>query len=232
MNICKYIFFECLKNPLIPRIVLYLKRILKRGHNVNIPCYIDANIIKNSGSLTKIFDSNRSLDAKEAFQRLYEYLFVTASGITRTGKQKNMKIEIYENVPFFLTPPDSFQRAAMFGDPGIIQILAPLIKNPNAPDPDGCTTMDWAASSGHLDVIKVLAPFTDNPNAPNSRGWTPIQRAAITGQAEVIKLLAVYTTNPNAKAPDGLTPLQYARMHGYMEVIKVLESFTSCDQAI
>ena len=47
----------------------------------------------------------------------------------------------------------------------IVKILAPLMNNPNAPNDDGETPIDWAAENGHTEIVKILAGFTDNPKA-------------------------------------------------------------------
>ena len=60
----------------------------------------------------------------------------------------------------------------------MVKILAPLTDNPNAPDEDGDTPINWAAYKGHTEMVKILAPLTDNPNAPDEDGDTPINWAA------------------------------------------------------
>ena len=73
--------------------------------------------------------------------------------------------------------------------PEIIKILAPLVENPNAPDPDGMTPIHQAAKDGHLEIIKILAPFTKDPNSPNSEGKRPITYAEEKGNAEIVEFL-------------------------------------------
>ena len=53
--------------------------------------------------------------------------------------------------------------AARNGHTKIVQILAPLKDNPNAPDNRGYTPIHWAAKNGHTEIVKILIPLTDNP---------------------------------------------------------------------
>ena len=47
----------------------------------------------------------------------------------------------------------------------IVQILASLTDNPNAPDKDGLTPIHAAAYNGHTEIVNILAPLAANPNA-------------------------------------------------------------------
>ena len=107
-----------------------------------------------------------------------------------------------------------------------VQIFAPLIDNPNAPDEkeNGRTPIFWALIRGHTKIVKILAPLTNHPNAPDKYGDTPIYVAALHGHTEIVKILAPFTDNPNAPNNHGRTPSAVAR---YTEIQKFLESFNS-----
>ena len=72
--------------------------------------------------------------------------------------------------------------ATNFGHTDIVQILAPLTENPNAPNAFGLTPIQKAAFNGYSEIVLILAPLTKNPNAPNPYGSTPIHKAALKGQ--------------------------------------------------
>ena len=123
--------------------------------------------------------------------------------------------------------------AAREGHLDVIKVLAPLSKNPNAPNSSGWTPIHEAAREGHANVIKVLAPFIDNPNALRPDGETPIYAAAKDGNSEVVKVLAtlsrlrmrfdrIITEDPNAPNPKGMTPIFIAAKTGHTDVVKVL----------
>ena len=123
--------------------------------------------------------------------------------------------------------------AAREGHLDVIKVLAPLSKNPNAPNSSGWTPIHEAAREGHANVIKVLAPFIDNPNALRPDGETPIYAAAKDGNSEVVKVLAtlsrlrmrfdrIIAEDPNAPNPKGMTPIFIAAKTGHTDVVKVL----------
>ena len=112
-------------------------------------------------------------------------------------------------------------------DSKIMEVLAQMTDNPNAPYPhDGWTPIQMAAQRGYSKIIEVLAPLTDNPNAPDPRGWTPIQRAAYNGYSKIIEVLAPMTDNPNAPDPRGWTPIQRAALFGTSKIVEVLAPMT------
>ena len=67
-----------------------------------------------------------------------------------------------------------------------IEIMAPLIKCPNAPGENGRTPIHEAARYGHIEIVKILASLTDNPNVPNKSGQTP---CSFTKNAEIRGIL-------------------------------------------
>ena len=87
-------------------VALYIKKIIKIGHFVDVPCYID----------------------NDALIKATEISFEEAL------KQKNA---------------------------GVLQILAPITRNFNAPKPTGWqeTPVHEASRQGNTDVVKALAPL-------------------------------------------------------------------------
>ena len=72
-----------------------------------------------------------------------------------------------------------------------------MTDNPNAPDENGKTPIDWAAYNGHTEIVKILAPLTDNPNAPNWLGETP---SSVAQNAEIRRILESYNTTKKRKS--------------------------------
>ena len=118
--------------------------------------------------------------------------------------------------------------ACFDGDEGIIQILAPLMPNPNLPDKKGWTPIQLAASCGDYfePIIQILAPLTSNPNARN-RDWNPIYTAAKNSCVEVVQILAPLIDHPNEPDEDGQTPIHAAVSEGALEVVKILAPLTN-----
>ena len=113
-------------------------------------------------------------------------------------------------------------QAAQNGSTKIVEILAPLTDNPNAPDENGRAPIYWAAKSGHTEIVKIMAPLTDNPNSTDKNGQSPIFWAAHNGHTEIVKILAPLTDNPNAPDKYGKTPIYWAAYHGHSEIVKIL----------
>ena len=57
----------------------------------------------------------------------------------------------------------AISRAAIQGKLEIIEILASVVNDPNAPDKDWQTPIFHAERFGHTEIIKFLAPLTKNP---------------------------------------------------------------------
>ena len=123
-------------------------------------------------------------------------------------------------------------------DQGSLQILAPLVKNANAPFPSGSSSFlghfaGWrptqvAASLNWPQILNVLAPLSDNLNDPypdNNVGLTPMFHAASRGHAEIVEVLAPLLSNPNTTNDDSLTPFGIAANKGHLNVVKILTPF-------
>ena len=101
--------------------------------------------------------------------------------------------------------------AAIFGNTEIVEILAPLTDNPNAPNKLGDTPIHVAACNGSLEIVKILAPLTDNPNAPNSSYFLEYKNSR--------------KMQPTDPTKWGVTPIYNARLGNHPEIVKILESF-------
>ena len=50
-------------------------------------------------------------------------------------------------------------RAALLGHAEIVEVIAPLVVDPNRENEDGITPLGAAIKNGHLNVVKILVPF-------------------------------------------------------------------------
>ena len=184
----------------------YIKKVIKIGWKVDVPCYIDSKIVSE---FSNEFSFPQALKEKNA-------------GILQLLAVENIK---HHKVIYCYL-------AASRNQLNLIKVLAPLLEYPNAPlMHDGYTPIHAAASMGHADVIKYLAPLTKNINTQGSwSGRTPIYLAAQNGHLDCIKVLAPLCENPNtpllkAIFPEGKTPIQAAEKNGHDEIKKFLQSF-------
>ena len=122
--------------------------------------------------------------------------------------------------------------AAMKGLNEIVEILAPLYKNPHPLDLNRNTPMHYAAENGHLEVVKTLTTFTNYPDPSSGTDYgsrtvfkvTPMHKAAKMGHVEIVKFLATLCENPNLPDNEGKTPLHLAARNGHTDVVKVIVS--------
>ena len=143
------IAIELTKHTNLEKNVLsYLKKTSKNEQVVNLPCYINEKIVKNSKKLIKKY-------SKTFVNRNYGKLLLNFDD----------------------------------GDEGIIQLLAPLLPNPNAPDKDGMNPILYAVALKNKPLVQILAPLTANPNIRGNNLRTPIAGAAINNQTEMIQIL-------------------------------------------
>ena len=162
------------KNTNLKKNVLsYLKKCSKNERVVNLPCYINEKIVKNSEKLIKKYYGKLLLDMDD-------------------------------------------------GDEGIIQLLAPLLPNSNAPDKDGMNPILYAVALKNKPIVQILAPMTANPNSRGNNLRNPIAGAAMNNQTEMIQILAPLIENPNEpEIEGGLTPFHIAAAKGALEVVKL-----------
>ena len=116
--------------------------------------------------------------------------------------QRNLLKESLVNLPCYTNPAvqDDFRKqifnaaCGMYG-PEIVEIVAPLTNNPNAPNEDGSTPIHLAAWKGYTEIVKILVPLTDNPNAPNNKGITPFYWALHNGHTKIVNVLESFNTS-------------------------------------
>ena len=142
-----------------------------------------------------------------------------------------------------------FRQAFEDKDMGSLQLLVPLLKNPNATFPTGSsrflkkyagyTPVQVATGLQNSQIIKVLAPLSDNLNNPypfvqvdhetslaHDDGFTPIYLAAQMGYAEIVEILAPLVANLNTDCNiHKLNPLGMAIKNGHLNVVKILAPF-------
>ena len=161
---------------------LYLEKVIKNGHVVDVPCFIDANAVEKSNEFT----FERAFEEKEL-----GILQILAS-MENNPKYAGVKHESYFKRHFIGI-------AVIGGHLNIVKILAPITKHPNSYSGEyECTPIHDAAWDGHVDILKFLLSFTNDPNIYN---WellrTPIAMAAWNGHHECVRLLQSFINTGN-----------------------------------
>ena len=210
---------------------LYIKRVIMTGHFVDIPCYIDSDVVEKSTEFTfeealkklmdEWFEKDRSIPNSFLYDKALKEKFPGILQILAPFTENPNKHPQIENG--FLTP---IHIAARHGCTEVIKILAPilLLENANEPDKTGWTPIHYAANNGHREIIEFLTPLTKNPNVPTTfPGYTPIHFASLKGHAEIIKYLIPFTENPNEPNKYGVTPFNLATKNGHDEIVRILE---------
>ena len=162
-------------------IKLYLKRSLWKAKLVDIPCYIDENILKKSSEFIKEFD-NLEFGEGEFIRQIENY----PAGCIQALAAIQMDLE----EGLFWTKDWAIlnNHAATHGNLEIIKIVSPLMDNPNSTcdnnddyqDNDDSSDMSSdddetynsinamytplfaATQKGHLDIVKFLIPLSNN----------------------------------------------------------------------
>ena len=104
-----------------------------------------------------------SLNSQEISEVSDEYLTLIHSGHFSKPWSRS---------PFHVKGPicKAYMKAVSEGNKNVVEILAPLMENPNASGLDGMRPMDKAAMNGHSEIVRILAPLLNNPNAQNTDG--------------------------------------------------------------
>ena len=189
--------------PLEENVYAYIKMIIKIGHFVDVPCYINSKVV---AAFSNEIWFNEAFQGKNA-------------GILQLLAAKYIKTEEFNQMLF---------NAVRHNKIDLLKVLAPLTENLNISSKlEGDTSLiALAASKGHLNIIKFLVPLTKDPNGPDKDGWIPIHYATVWRRLEVIKYLAPLTENPNAQTKQGgVTPIFFAVQQGFLDVIKILAPF-------
>ena len=177
---------------------LYIKKSVKFNyHFMDVPCYIDASVVE---SFSQFIDTSKNDKQIHFLQWNIEHL-----------EKPSIERE--------------YQNSIKQGKAGFLQLLAPIMKNPNPINRSNEIPYSFEDRFGSTDVLYALAPLVEDPNAPDEIGDTPIHCAASKGQLDIIKLLAPLAKNPNCRNWDGKTPIFYAACWGHPDVVKYLASF-------
>ena len=233
-------------------VLSYLKKSWQNERVVNLPCYINERIVKNSKKLLKKYLKpfiNRNFgklfracdNGEEGIIQILAPLMQNPNEPDKHGITPiHMAVELnIEPIVQILAPVSAcanscdklgetpIQHAAKNGYARMIRILAPLIANPNETRNSAeITPFHAAAAQGKLEVVKILVPLINNINVTDEIGWNAMHAAALNGKIEVIKYLALHTEiKLNARGKTGDFPVDLARKNGHHEVVKFLESF-------
>ena len=211
--------------PFEENIKLYMRKVMKKKARIDVPCYVDENSIQKSIDLTMALGIN---EAYEFVSTFYGYYSKTALGITQIFAPKVQnpnRIRLQQTLVY---------DAVSSGNVKLIEILIPLLEDPNAPNQVDVylTPIGLAVIQGKADIVKILAPLSINPNAFFGPGfnWTPIFWATYRGEIEVVKALIPWTENPNAPNLNGKTPLECAVAYGHTEIVELLRPFATLSQ--
>ena len=222
----------------------YIKKIVQIGHFVDVPCFIDYETIKSTmETISRKFSPKWSIE-DAIFQEKFGILQIMAAKeknlnvIDEVGRsliynlaRKNFSYEIFEVESSIKTRLRKRQANDKYMEDAsnVIKVLAPLIKEPNAPNSKGigATPIVIAALLGHLDIIQALIPYVNNANDSGI-----LKRSAIRGgHGEIVKILAplcdnylAVCHNENGSRISG-NLIHYAIASNMLESIKYLAPF-------
>ena len=89
-------------------------------------------------------------------------------------------------------------------------------------EPDGTTSLHWAAHSRHLELTQLLLGAGAVANAGNRYGVRPLSLAAVHGDGPVIAALLDAGANPNTTLMEGESALMTAARSGSVEAVELL----------
>ena len=230
--------------PLEKNILLYIKKAIKIGHIVDVPCYISENLveeleytIKDWTNWTKVFGLNKE------FTHLKDYFLLCMKQVIDYGEKNNLGLlQIFAPMvdnpnpqepvdPIVPLPNEELQLlnaielAACIENGNMIKVLAPLIENPNQ-STFGVTPMHLAVLNANEDALKVLGTFTGNFNVVDGFGANLMHySAAIYGNHDILRFLAPLMENLNSPDDYGRTPLDIAQIYENYEFITILQSY-------
>ena len=204
-------------------ILKYLKQSSKNERVVDIPCHINEEILRSySQDLMELIDSDDD--------QIVEKLFDEIQSGDDDAKQFQILALFMDNYNALNRLTDGGNTyifvAALYENPQIIKILAPLIENINTTNRNGYNAIQMSAREGYTEIVKILVPLTDNPNAPDKDGETPIHWAVLEGHTEIVKILVPFTDNLNVPNEYGETPIYCAAKYGYTKIVKILAPLT------
>ena len=223
-------------------VLKYIKRVIQRGHCVSVPCFINENDLARLAYLPE----TQILNDLETFSDLPEGQILVDLVNSALDEEEYGILQLLAPL---IKNLDALEKefgeetrtpiiwASEVGDKNIVQILAPLMKKPNAPVEVIWTPISIAAFYGHLGIVQFLAPLTKNSNSQDNDGHTPIHvaaqesspihMAAYEGHLEIVRFLASVVSDPNLPANDGCTPIHVAAEEGHVEIVRFLASVVS-----
>lgn len=89
-------------------------------------------------------------------------------------------------------------------------------------DGDGWTSLQWAASRGHVNIARLLLGAGASISSFSRDGWTPLHWAVYKGHIDIVRLLLGSGAPVSPVNKDGFTPLHWAAMYGLADVVNVL----------
>jgi ankyrin repeat protein len=94
--------------------------------------------------------------------------------------------------------------------------------NPNVPEPDGTTALDWAVRQNDSDLADRLIRAGADVKLVNRYGINALSIACLNGNAPMIAKLIAAGADTKAPGQDGETPLMTAARSGNVEAAKIL----------
>ena len=214
-------------------IKLYLKRSLWKAKLVDIPCYIDENILKKSSDFIKEFN-NLEFGEGEFIRQIENY----PAGCIQALAAIQMDLE----ERLFWTKDWAIlnNHAATHGNLEIIKIVSPLMDNPNSTcdnnddyqDNDDSSDMSSdddetynsinamytplfaATQKGHLDIVKFLIPLSNNLDPQTLRLYVAIARKLPQTRHVEKYLRSIYMRIlKKQKLPENNLSLTYVEKH-------------------
>ena len=141
-------------------IYLYLKRSLRIAKMVDIPCYIDKDVVEKSAGID-YWSQIQLVDAKlySNLGDLENYIPGCIQILSANVDEIQYPIRRIRNKRMMAT-------AVKRGHLEVVKILAPLMENPNTSFYDESGMDKWtpiyrASRGGHLKIIKFLVPLSD-----------------------------------------------------------------------
>ena len=190
----------------------YTKKIVQIGHFVDVPCFIDYETI-NSTIIEMEWKFSPKWSIEDAiFQEKFGILQIMAATeknlnvIDKVGRSlinnlahKNFNYEIFEVESSIKTRLRKRQANDKYMEDAsnVIKVLAPLIKEPNAPysKGKGATPIVIAALLGHLDIVQALIPYANNANESGILKRSAICAAIRGGHEKIVKILSPLCNN-------------------------------------
>jgi ankyrin repeat protein len=111
--------------------------------------------------------------------------------------------------------------AVRTGDAEQLRILL-IHEDPNTPDVDGTTALQWAAHRDDVAAAELLLRAGADPALANRYGVTPLLAAATNGSAAMLELLLAAGGDPNVGLPEGETALMRTARAGGTEAVLAL----------